>query len=140
MIKTILELIIYIYTYFIKYLEDQTLMSMLSACDDGQRIKQNGKAYVYFRKLVILRREMRFIRVEIFIYTMRLIMLTGNLKLIGHKYLDPVFVSMSGLCQAYAVVFKAMKSKKNFLKLDVEDLKDKIPHSKTSIVPKPQAP
>jgi len=61
-------------------------------------MKQNHKSYVYLRKLVILRREMRFIRVEIFIYTMRMIMLIGNLKLVGHNYLDPVFVSMSGLC------------------------------------------
>ena len=40
---------------------------------------------VYFlRKIVILRREMRFIRVEIFIYTMRMILLIASLKLVGH--------------------------------------------------------
>jgi len=71
---------------------------------------------------LILRREMRFIRVEISIYLMRMILLIGNLKLVGHSYLNPIFVSICGLSQAVAVVFKSMKSKKNFFKLEIEDL------------------
>ena len=67
---------------------------------------------------------MRFIRVEILIYSMRMILLISNLKLIGHRYLNPIFVSICGLIQAFTVVFKSMKSKKNFFKLDIEDLKD----------------
>ena len=55
---------------------------------------------------------MRFIRVEISIYLMRMILLIGNLKLVGHSYLNPIFVSICGLSQAVAVVFKSMKSKK----------------------------
>ena len=74
--------------------------------------------------MVILRREMRFIRVEILIYSMRMILLISNLKLIGHRYLDPIFVSICGLIQAFTVVFKSMRSKKNYFKLDIEDIKD----------------
>jgi hypothetical protein len=74
------------------------------------------------RKILILRRELRFIRVEISIYLMRMILLIGNLKLVGHSYLNPIFVSICGLSQAVAVVFKSMKSKKNFFKLEIEDL------------------
>ena len=67
---------------------------------------------------------MRFIRVEILIYSMRMILLISNLKLIGHRYLDPIFVSICGLIQAFTVVFKSMRSKKNYFKLDIEDIKD----------------
>lgn len=61
--------------------------------------------------------------VEILIYSSRMILLTKGLKLVGHNVLDPIFVSVCGLFQAFAVVFKSMKSKKNFYKLDVEDIK-----------------
>ena len=74
--------------------------------------------------MLILRREMRYIRIEIFVYTMRMLMLISGLKLVGHNHLDPVFVSICGLSMAIAVVFKAIKSKKNFYKLEIEDLKD----------------
>lgn len=55
-------------------------------------------------------------------YTCRMIMLIGGMKLVGHSYLDPVFVSICGLIQAITVVFKSMKCKKNFYKLEIEDL------------------
>ena len=57
---------------------------------------------------------------------MRLILLIAGLKLIGHKILDPVFVSICGLIQAWCAVFKAMRSKKNYFKLEVGDLKKKL--------------
>lgn len=60
-------------------------------------ITKNHVSHVYLRKIVILRREMRFITVEIFIYLMRMIMLIGNLKLVGHSSLHPIFVSICGL-------------------------------------------
>ena len=85
-------------------------------------IVRNKLNFVYLRKILILRRELRFIRVEISIYLMRMILLIGNLKLVGHSYLNPIFVSICGLSQAVAVVFKSMKSKKNFFKLEIEDL------------------
>ena len=98
---------------------------MVSQLDEFQNlvIKKNHQAYVYLRKIVILRRELRFIWVEIFIYTMRLVLLTSSLKLVGHSWLHPIFVSCCGLSQAMSVVFKSMKSKKNFYKLEVDDLK-----------------
>lgn len=107
----------------IKKKEDRNLVEILNQLDNGVKIRQNHKSHVYLRKLVILRREQRFILVEIFIYSMRLILLIGNLKLIGHHYLNPIFVSICGLIQAFTVVFKSMKSKKNFYKLELEDIK-----------------
>ena len=86
-------------------------------------ISKNHVGHVYLRKIVILRRELRFICVEIFIYLMRMIMLIGNLKLVGHGLLHPIFVSICGLSQAWMVLFKSMKSKKNFCKLEIEDVK-----------------
>ena len=59
---------------------------------------------------------------ETFIYSMRMIMLISSLKLIGHHYLDPIFVSICGLLQAVSVVFKSMKGKKKFYKMTVKDI------------------
>lgn len=68
---------------------------------------------------------MRYIRIELLIYSTRLIMLVSHLKLIGHTYLDPIFVSICGVIMAVTTVFKAIKSKKNFFKLELEDLKQR---------------
>lgn len=59
---------------------------------------------------------------EVFIYGMRMVMLISSLKLVGHKYLDPIFVSLCGLIQASSVVFKSMKGKKKFYKLTFNDV------------------
>lgn len=61
---------------------------------------------------------------EFFIYLMRMIMLIFSLKLVGHKLLHPIFVSICGLLQAITVVFKSMKGKKKFYKLTTADIKD----------------
>ena len=66
---------------------------------------------------------MRFIRIELFVYVCRMIMLVGGLKLVGHQYLDPVFSSVCGLAHSWASVFKSMRSKKNFCTLETEDIK-----------------
>ena len=85
-------------------------------------IRRNKKCYVYLRKLVIHRREMRYIRIEIIIYLLRLILLTKSLKLYGHEMLDTIFVSGCALAMSIIVIFKTIKAKKNFYKLDVDDL------------------
>ena len=87
-------------------------------------IKTNSKCFVYLRKILILRREMRYIRIEIFIYAMRMIMLISHLKLVGHTHIDPIFISICGVLMAFTVVVKSIKSKKNFYKLEIEDLKE----------------
>lgn len=84
--------------------------------------------------MLILRREMRYIRIEIFIYSLRLILLVSGLKLVGHSYLDPIFVSICGFIQAVTVVFKTIKSKKNFYKLEIEDLKDDEENTKPTVL------
>ena len=91
---------------------------------EDQMIRRNKKCYVYLRKLVIHRREMRYIRIEIIIYLLRLILLTKGLQLKGHSYLDPVFVSGCALAMSIIVIFKSMRSKKNFYKLEADDIKD----------------
>jgi len=53
---------------------------------------------------------------------MRIILLTSGLKLVGHELLDPVFVAICGMVSAILSVFKTMKSKKNFYKLEIEDV------------------
>jgi hypothetical protein len=93
------------------------LLDKLYDCNN-EIITKDKKSFVYLRKIVILSREMRYIRIEIFIYTMRLILLTSGLKLVGHKLLDPIFVSICGWAQAAVSIFKSIKSKKNFYKLD----------------------
>lgn len=95
---------------------------LLSCGNVDDVITRKKAAFVYLRKIVILRREMRFLEIEIYIYTMRLILLVGSLKLIGHKWLHPVAMSICGLNQAFAVVFKSMKKKKTFGKLELKDL------------------
>jgi len=77
------------------------------------------------RKVVLLRRKIRFHQMETFIYSMRMIMLISSLKLIGYRYLDPIFVSICGLLQAVSVVFKAMKGKKKFYKMTVKDIDER---------------
>ena len=78
--------------------------------------------FVHLRKLLILRREMRFVRIELFIYSMRFVLLVGVLKLVGHSYLHPITMSICGWLQASCGIFKSMRSKKNFVKFETDDL------------------
>lgn len=59
---------------------------------------------------------------------MRMIMLISSLRLIGHKFIDPIFVSICGLLQAISVVFKSMKGKKKFYKMTVKDVDEQGHH------------
>ena len=74
------------------------------------------------RNLILIRRKIRFHELEVFIYLMRMTMLIFALKLIGHKHLHPIFVSICGLLQAITVVVKSMKGKKKFYKLTSADI------------------
>jgi hypothetical protein len=65
---------------------------------------------------------MRFNKIEGAINLMRMVMLISSIRLIGHTWIDPVFVSFCGVMQAGFTVFKAMKGKKNFTKLTLEDV------------------
>lgn len=69
------------------------------------------------RNLILIRRKINFHMMEVFIYSMRFIMLVYSLKLVGHSQLHPIFVSICGLMQAITVVVKSMKGKKKFYKL-----------------------
>lgn len=53
-------------------------------------------------------------------------MLISSLKLIGHRHLNPIFVSICGLLQAISVVFKSMKGKKKFYKVTMKDVKNEF--------------
>ncbi len=84
------------------------------------------------RNLILIRRKIRFYQMELVIYLMRMIMLISSLKLVGHKYLDPIFVSICGLLQAICNVYKSMKGKKKFYKLTIEDLEKRNGSSATN--------
>lgn len=94
--KTLFELVIFIYTYKLKGKEEAELWEKINQFD-YQMIRRNKKCFVYIRKMLILRREMRYIRIEIGIYLARLVLLVSGLKLVGNAYLDPIFVSIVGL-------------------------------------------
>lgn len=49
-------------------------------------------------------------------------MLVFSLRIKGHELLNPIFVSLCGLCQANANVYKSMKGKKEIYKLTIEDI------------------
>ena len=87
-----------------------------------QKVKPNNQAHALVRRLIVTRRKIRFHEIEVFIYVTRMIMLISSLKLVGHKYLHPIFVSISGLLQAIFVVFKSMKGKKKFYKVTMKDV------------------
>ena len=122
--KTILEVIISVYVVIIKTRKEKRLMEELELYKN-QLIKSNRHSYVLMRNLIVIRRKIRFHQMEVFIYTMRMIMLVSALKLVGHRYLDPIFVSICGLLQAVSVVFKSMKGKKKFYKLTIEDIHER---------------
>jgi len=73
---------------------------------------------------------MKYVGVQVVIYVMRMILLIAGLNLIGHKILHPVFVAICGLIQAFCATIKSMRSKKNYYKLEVEDLKKQLSENK----------
>lgn len=81
--------------------------------------------YVILRNMLILRRERRFNRSEFAIFTLRFMMLNSALKLPLAKYLDPVFIAGCGLGQSTLACFKALKGKKPYFKLTMEDIGNK---------------
>mmetsp|Transcript_31961 Transcript_31961/g.23630 ORF Transcript_31961/g.23630 Transcript_31961/m.23630 type:complete len:90 (+) Transcript_31961:658-927(+) len=87
------------------------------------------------RKLILIRRKIRFHKLEVLIYVMRMLMLVSSLKLVGHQVLNPIFVSLCGLAQAFIGVFKSMKGKKKFFKLTIEDKKSHLPQHTYIIQP-----
>ena len=124
--KTILEVIISIYLVIIKS-GKAALLERELAKFDKEVIKSNRQSYLLMRKLILIRRKIRFHQMEVFIYLRRMIMLISSLKLAGHKHLHPIFVSICGLLQAITVVFKSMKGKKKFYKLTTADIITKEP-------------
>jgi hypothetical protein len=85
-------------------------------------VEWSSEQNVLVRQLIIIRRETTYHYMEATIYIMRMLMLISSLQVRGHSYLNPIFVSACGLCQAFANVFKAMNAKKKFYKLSVEDV------------------
>ena len=119
--KTIFEVIISVYVVIIKTAKEQAIYRDLTR-EEGKKIRQNTRQYVLMRNLILIRRKIKFHQMEVFIYLMRMIMLIFSLKLVGHNQLHPIFVSICGLFQAIAVVYKSMKGKKKFYKLTTADV------------------
>ena len=88
-------------------------------------ITWNTEANVIVRQIIMLRREAIFHRIEALIYILRMTMLAKALKLIGHTWLNPIFVALCGVIQAGFAVFKGMNGKDSVFKLTIEDIKNK---------------
>lgn len=122
--KTVLELIISVFNIVLKEREEIKLRLKLRQYHD-KLIEPDTEYYVLTRDLIIKRRECRFYMVEFTIYALRFVLLTSSLRLVGHKIMHPIFVSLCGLVMSMCTVFKSMKGKKNFYKLTNEDVEAK---------------
>ena len=120
--KTILEVIISTYTVYLKKKEERILRKKIYEHSE-KLVEPDTTWYVLVRNLVISRRETVFSKVECCIYLSRMVLLTYSLKLSGHSYFNPIFISLCGLFQASCTVFKSMKGKKPFKVLTIEDVK-----------------
>ena len=58
--------------------------------------------------MIIIRNETKMHRVEATINILRMFMLVSSLRIVGHHLLNPIFVSMCGVLQSSANVFKGM--------------------------------
>lgn len=94
--KTILEIIIAIYTIYEKKKEEFQISEKLKRFTD-EVLRWNSEANVLVRNLIILRREAVFNKIEAMIYIMRMFMLVSSLKFVGHSLLNPIFVSGCGI-------------------------------------------
>lgn len=120
--KTILEVIISSYTVILNKRKERKLRKEIYA-HAAKHVEPNTEQYVLIRNLIIFRRAQVFAKVEAAIYLARMFLLTKGLKLPGHTYLQPIFISLCGLFQASCAVFKSMKGKKPFKVLTIEDVK-----------------
>ena len=132
-----MELIIFMYIHDQKSREVKLLEKRLNEYDDHM-IKNDQKQHTYLYKYLQLRREKRYIKIEIFIYSMRLILLVKNLKLFGNSWLDPIFVSICGMLMALSVMFKTIRSKFNFFYTMNIDEKPKEGEGKKTTEQQPQ--
>jgi hypothetical protein len=123
--KTMVEVVISIYVVRLKLRKEHELKERLNKYLNS-KVVPDSHVHALVRKLIVTRRKTKFHLIEVFIYAMRMIMLISSLKLVGHKYLDPIFVSICGLLQAISVVFKSMKGKKKFYKVTIKDVKDEF--------------
>lgn len=122
--KTILELIISVYTVMLKNQQEKDIRKRLLQYKK-MTVNLDTEQYVLVRELMILRRERSFNICEFLIYCARMMLLTTALKLPGSDWLRPVFVASCGLFQSGMQVFKSMRGKKHFHKLTIEDVKQR---------------
>ena len=94
--KTVLEVLISLYTVYLRKREERALRKKIYQYS-GQLVQPDTTWYVLVRNLVISRRETIFAKVESAIYLARMFLLTYSLKLPGHSYLQPIFISLCGL-------------------------------------------
>ena len=94
--KTVLEVFISLYTVYLRKREERALRKKIYQYSE-QLVQPDTTWYVLVRNLVISRRETIFAKVESAIYLARMFLLTYSLKLPGHSYLQPIFISLCGL-------------------------------------------
>jgi hypothetical protein len=74
------------------------------------------------RNLILSKRQARFIEHDLVINLCRAFMLTSSLKLVGHYFLHPIFVSTCGVTQSILAIYKTIRSKKTFASLTQDDV------------------
>lgn len=84
--------------------------------------------------MIGLRREAIFHRIEANIFFLRMLMLVKSLKILGHTWLNPIFVSLCGVAQASLSVYKGMQGKQDVFKLTIEDINQENNKPTTVIV------
>ncbi len=112
LIKTVLEVIISFSQLRSNKSETANLFNILQQYDN-EVLKFKSKANVVWQQIFSLRHEAKVERIWASINIMRMIMLLSKLKIVGHEYLNPIFVSLCGVCQAAANVFKVINEKNN---------------------------
>lgn len=96
LIKTILQLLVAVYTIWEKKKEQNNLLEKLNKFQN-ELLKWNSEAYYYLRNLIILRREILFHYIEVVIFLTRAVMLFYDLKVFKQRFMNPIFVSGCGI-------------------------------------------
>lgn len=96
LIKTMLQLLVALYTIREKNKEEAVLLSKLDQFRD-EVLKWNSEANLYLRNLIILRRETFFNHIEVVIFLTRAVMLFYDLRVFQQRFLHPIFVSGCGI-------------------------------------------
>eukprot|EP00347_Sterkiella_histriomuscorum_P014964 403358829 len=92
---------------------------------ENEKILPKSEAHELVRKLIILRKKLRFTLIGIIQNILRTVMLLFRLKMpYMHEIFHPIFISQCGMLSSYLGILKLFKEKKQFVKLKKLDQKN----------------